>query len=222
MIVITGASDGLGHALANLYRLEGKTVINLSRSESDQADINILTDLRDEKSIDRAVKQIEAIKEPLEVLVNCAGVLSVEEIEKTTSQELDRVLDTNIRGPMLLTTKLMKRIKKDGTDIANVASTVGTKGYEGQAAYGVSKWAIRGFSANLQVELKDTPCRVISYCPGGFLTKLFKKAARSPETPVRASDWMRAEDVAQFLKQTLDLPKNMEVSEVIVNRKITK
>ena len=101
-----------------------------------------------------------------------------------------------------------------------ISSSIGFKGYVDQAVYGASKWAMRGFSANLQAELKDYPCRVISFCPGGFKTKLFEKATGVDNT--NEGEWMSAKDVAICLKQLLDLPKNMEVSEIIINRKQTK
>lgn len=217
MIVITGASDGLGRELSNLFAESGKTVVNISRRANDRAKYNIQTDLRNDISIKDAAQQILDIDEPLEALINAAGVMSLEEVEKITPEQLDAVLETNVRGPILLISALMERIKHDGADIVNVASTVGTKGYVSQTAYGASKWAMRGISANLQVELKDTKCRVISFCTGGFESKIFEKA-----TGVKNQDfthWMKAKDVALCLKQLLDLPKNMEVSEIIINRK---
>lgn len=144
--------------------------------------------------------------------------MSVEEVEKLSTKEVDKVLDTNIRAPLLLTSKLMNKIKKDGADIVNVASSVGLKAYQHQAAYGASKWAMRGFSANLQLELKNFPSRVISFCPGGFKSKLFQKATGVDNT-TKAGEWMNAKDMASLLKQILELPKNMEVNEIQINRK---
>lgn len=218
MIVITGASDGLGRQLARIYQDSGKTVVNISRRKCEFADHNILFNLREGADIEKAAKSVLAIDEPLEALVNCAGVLSIQPLGKITENEVKRVMSTNVKSAILLVSNLTDRIKKDGTDIVNVASTVGLKGYVDQAVYGASKWAIRGFSANLQIELKDTACRVISFCPGGFKSKLFEKATGDDNT-TSEGEWMRPADVALFMKQILDLPKNMEVSEVIINRK---
>lgn len=218
MIIVTGASDGLGRELALLFVKEGKRVISLSRKPSVEGVETIKTDLLDENSITQAIQKINSDPEPLEALINSAGVLSVEKIENLSVREVDKVLDTNIRAPLLVTSGLMGKIKKDGADIVNVASSVGLKGYVDQAAYGSSKWAMRGFSANLQAELKDYPCRVISFCPGGFKSKLFEKATGVDNT-TNEGEWMKAEDVAKALKLLLELPKNMEVSEIIINRK---
>lgn len=217
MIVITGASDGLGAALAELFAADGKTVVNISRTENPKAK-NVLTDLRDSAAIGQAAEAVLAMNEPLEALINCAGVLSVEELAKISTSEVEKVLAVNVAAPILLTSNLMDRLKRDGGDVVNVSSSVGTKGYKDQAAYGASKWALRGFSVNLQIELKNTPCRVISFCPGGFKTKLFEKATGVDNTQ-DGSQWMKAEEVARCLKQLLELPKSMEVSEIIVNRK---
>lgn len=219
MIIITGASEGLGKELASLFLAEGKRVICLSRHQPDSKVEFIQTDLLDESSIQAAAQKINNDSDKLEALINCAGVYSEQELDKLSAAEIKRVFQTNVQAPMLLTSLLMARIKKDGADIVNVSSTVGTKAYESQAVYGASKWAMRGFSANLQVELKGAPCRVISFCPGGFKSKLFEKATGIDNTG--EGNWMSAKTVAQCLKQLLELPKDMEVSEILINRKNT-
>jgi 3-oxoacyl-[acyl-carrier protein] reductase len=196
-------------------------VVSVSRHESEYADKSIIADFIVEAEVKRAAEEITAIDDPLEALINCAGVLAVEPLNAINGDKLRQVLNVNVAAAILLVSSLAERIKKDGTDIVNVASTVGLKGYVDQAAYGASKWAMRGFSANLQTELKDTNCRVISFCPGGFKSKLFEKATGDDNTTSKG-EWMRPADIARFMKQILDLPKNMEVSEVIINRKQTK
>jgi short-subunit dehydrogenase len=220
MIVITGASQGLGKELSKLYIGEGKKVIGLARSNCEAGVEHIKTDLLNEQSINNAAKQILAADDPIEAIINCAGVYSEEALGQLTAAELERVFQTNVFAPMLLVAKLIGRIKTDGSDIVNVSSTVGTKAYSDQAAYGSSKWALRGFSYNLQLELKTFPCRVVSFCPGGFQSNLVKNFNGSEIAD--PENWMAADDVAKYLKQILELPKNMEVSEVTINRKQPK
>jgi NADP-dependent 3-hydroxy acid dehydrogenase YdfG len=218
MILITGASDGLGKQVAKLYKEAGKRVVNISRNECEFADINICVSLREGEEIKQATDKILSIDEPLEALINCAGVLSVQKLGEITEDEIKRLMSTNVKSQILLVSNLYERILKDETDIVNVASTIGLKGYVNQAVYGASKWAVRGFSKNLQEEFKGKPNRVISFCPGGFKTKLFEKATGVDNT-ADGNEWMKPEDLAVALKQILDLPKNMEVSEIIINRK---
>jgi uncharacterized protein len=219
MIVITGASDGLGLQIARVYKEAGKRVVNVSRRDSQYANDNLQTDLTNEASVGGTVDAIGQMGEPIEALVNCAGVMSLEPLNKVTASELDRVFGVNIKGVILLVSGLADRMKQDGTDIVNVSSTVGLKAYPDQAAYGASKWAMRGFSQNLQIELKDTN-RVISFCVGGFKSDIAKKV-HGKDLP-DPENWMDPEDIAVFMKQILDLPKGMEVSEIVINRRPAK
>lgn len=221
MIVITGASDGLGKQLAKLYAEAGKTVVNISRRICEYADYNVEVNLREGKEIEKAADAVLTIDEPLEAIINCAAVYSRQSVGKITEDEIKRVMSTNVKSAVLLVSNLHERILKDGTDIVNVSSTAGLKGNAGEAVYGASKWAIRGFTASLQTELKDTASRVISVVPGGMKTGLFDKTD-GVDDPTTKGEWMDPADVALYIKQTLDLPKNIEVSELILNRKQAK
>jgi NADP-dependent 3-hydroxy acid dehydrogenase YdfG len=221
MIIITGASDGLGLEVAKLYKEAGRTVVNLSRRSCDYADHNIQVDLCDYDSVERAIEQVLVIDEPIEALINCAGVLSVQKLNGISASEIEKVMMTNVSSAIRLTSGLIDRLKLDAGDIVNVASTVGLKGYADQAVYGASKWAMRGFSANLQVELKDSPVRAISFCTGGFKSKIFEKAT-GHDAAFKSGTWMEPSDIAMFMKSILDLPKSMEISEVVINRKSSK
>lgn len=221
MFVITGASEGLGFELAKLLVAKGKKVVSLSRHDPKAQGVDWLeVDLTKGASIELAAKQLGEGSEPIEALINCAGVMTRELVGHPPEfAELDQLFRTNVTGAILLTDRLLERIQKDEADIVNVASTAGAKA-SAQIAYGSSKWAMRGYSANLQLLLKDTPCRVISFCPGGFRSRIAEKAfGVSPSDP---ENWMLPEDVALCLLQILELPKNMQVSEIIIDRKKAK
>lgn len=215
MIVITGASDGLGLQLARVFKEAGKQVINVSRTDSEYADVNLLTDLRDTRAIENTAQKINQMDEPLEVLINCAGVMTLEKVESISASEIQRVFDINIEAPILLTSQLVAKMRQDGSDIINVASTVGTRPHYDNTVYGSTKWAMRGFSQNLQLELKGTN-RVVSFCIGGFKSTIAEKHTGEPMKD--PENWMDPEDIAGFVKNIVDLPKNMEVAEIIINR----
>lgn len=218
MIVITGASDGLGKELAKLYKQTGKKVINISRTESDVADVNIRCDLANSDQISDAVSQLVSIDEPIEALVNSAAVVSYEDIDKISNSELDKMFKVNVTGMILLTSGLLLKIKKDKGDILNVGATIARRaGGSRQSVYSTVKWAVRGFTENLQAELKGSETRVTNFLVGGFQSRLHEKVTNRPLE--RPEKWMPAEDVAACIKQILDLPKSMEVSEIVVNRK---
>jgi NAD(P)-dependent dehydrogenase (short-subunit alcohol dehydrogenase family) len=211
MYVITGGSDGLGLALANVIVAKGKRAVSLSRSEpktgTKRTKIgHIPCDLTNEGSINAAAQQVLAMDEPIEALINCAGVYRSQPLVQLTGQEAALTFTTNIIGPLLLTARLAERIRKDGADIVNIDSTSALKEYDNEVAYSTSKWAMRGFSKNLQHDFKGTKTRVINVCPSDF-----------SENPEDVS--MNTADIANFMWQILCLPKNMEISEVIINRK---
>lgn len=218
MIVITGASDGLGKHLAKLYKKSGTKVANVSRNKSEFADINILANLREGDEIKKAAQELIKNNDTIDAIVYCAGVMSLQPLGEIEESEIKRLMATNVKSQILLTSNLIDKIKNDQTDIVCVSSTVGTKAYKDQAVYGASKWAVRGFAKNLQEEFKGEPNRVISFCPGGFQSRIFEKATGNKLENLE--DWMKPEDIAVLIKQILDLPKNMEVSEIILNRKV--
>ncbi len=215
MIVITGASSGIGAELARLYQEDDKKVVNISRHEAEFANVNILKDLREGLEIQTAAQAVKDIDDSLEAVINCVGVDTEQALGEINEDEIKRLMASNVKAPMLFISELIDRIKQDSSDILNVVSKAGTQGSGDTLLYATSKWAERGFTLSLQQALKSTPCRVISFCPGGIKTDLFKKAGAE----VEVDNWMDPTAIAQFIKQILELPKNMEVSEVLINRK---
>lgn len=215
MIIITGASSGLGKEVAKLYSETGKTIVNISRHKCEFATHNLLHDLSKGSEIEVAAREVLAMNEPIEAVIHAAGVFSDQPFGKITESEVERTMSTNVKSGILLTSCLVDRLKSDGADILNVVSTAGTKGNPDHPVYAASKWAERGYTQALQAELKKTACRVISFCPGGMKTDFFENAKNDTDT----SNFMQPREIAKFIKQILDLPKSVEVSEVIINRK---
>jgi short-subunit dehydrogenase len=215
MIVITGASSGLGLELAKLYKNGGERVVNISRHDCEFADVNLIHDLSVGEEISQAAKEILAMDERIGAVVNSIGIYNDQLFGEMADKEIERVLSTNTKAPMLLISELLERIKADEADILNVISTAGVKGSKRNPVYVSSKWAERGFTQSLQDELAETHSRVISFCPGGINTKLFEKAGAHNDT----STYMDPVDIAALMKQILDLPKTIQVSEIVINRK---
>ena len=143
-------------------------------------------------------------------------MLNIKPINALDYTETEKLFRVNVIAPVIFTSRLIDLIQKNEADIVNVGSTVGLKAYEGQCAYGSSKWAIRGLNENLRLELKKSNVRVIGFMPGGFKSKFVEKY-----TGVKANldPYMEPKYLAKFMIQILELPKNMEISEVIINRK---
>lgn len=220
-IIITGASDGLAKQLALKCLENNIKVLALCRRKPDYECDFIKTDLSKETSIIDACTEIKNKYNKFDALINCAGVISLQKLNEIEYDELKNLMLVNSIAPIFLTSQLMNLIKENHADIINVGSTCGTKaGYEDQLAYTTSKWAIRGTSYNLQVELKKYNSRVIQLNVGGMNTKFHTKYnGKEIEHP---EEWMNPADIADIMLYTLNLPKNIEVSEITINRKNIK
>lgn len=216
-VILTGASDGLGKEFGKKCVENNVEIIAICRTKPDYDCIHIKTDLRNENEIIKASNQIKEKYSNFDALINCAAVVSKQKIDSITYEELDDLIKINTLAPIFLTSQLIELIKKFESDILNVGSTVGTKAYLDQCAYGASKWALRGTSLNFQLELAKTRCRVIQFNPGGMNTKMFEKY--NGDKIEDSYDWMDPKDIADVMFYILSLPKNVEVSEITINRK---
>lgn len=217
-VVLTGASDGLGRDFGALCAENNMNVIALCRTQPDYKCDFIKTDLSDENAITNACEIIKEKYNKIDMLVNCAGVPGAQKLENITYDVMDNLMKINVMAPIYLTSRLMNLIKESEADILNVGSTCGTKaGYPDQLVYTTSKWAIRGTSYNLQVELKKHNCRVIQFNVGGMNTRMFEKYnGQKIEKP---EEWMDPKEIAKFMLNILSLPKSIEVSDITINRK---
>ena len=218
MIVITGASDGLGMAVAQLY-FRKEHVINISRHESPFADQNIVADLTNEDDINRVVSTLKHYKNDINTFIHCAGVLSLAGINEMTKAEIDRVFSINICAPLLMNSLLIDRFKGDHTDIVCVGSITSFDTHAGQTAYNVSKHAFKAMTDGLRLELYDTECRVVGVYPAMLETNMSQKI---PDKiyPKSKKPGISPKDVASVIKSSLDVSKNMEVSDIVIRRKI--
>ncbi len=217
-IILTGASDGLGKKFAELCLQNNIEIVALCRTKPSYECQFIPTDLTNEESMINACNTIKERYGSFDALINCAGVPGVQELNKITYKMLDTLIKINTIAPMFLSSQLIDLIKENGADIINVGSTIGLKqGYKDQLAYTTSKWALRGTSFNLQLELANYSSRVIQLNVGGMNTKMHEKqTGKKLENP---NEWMKPEDIAKIMLYTLNLPKQIEVSEIVINRK---
>lgn len=219
MIIITGASDGLGLAVAKKLIEQNKRVVCLSRTKPTDDTIEWLeTDLTDYDSNEKTASKILNESDKIEALINSATVVSYEKMSELTPSEIDKMFNTNVTGPIYLESKLLEKIKADQGDIINIGATIALRGGgPEQSMYSTVKWAMRGFTVNLQDELKGTKARAVNLLLGGFQSRLHEKVTGKPiENP---DDWMPVEDVAEAVVDVLNTPKTMELSEVVINRK---
>jgi NAD(P)-dependent dehydrogenase (short-subunit alcohol dehydrogenase family) len=189
--MITGASQGLGRALALAYAKEGAQVVINSRSEEAirpvaeeaestgaevlalAADVSKSADV--EKMVGAAVERFGRI----DVLVNNAGVLGPRvAIEEYPKDEWRRVIDANLTGSFLVSKAVIEHMPEGGS-IVNVVSGVSVEGRAKWGAYSVSKFGVEGLTQILAAELEERGIRANAVDPGGMRTEM--RAAAYPE-----------------------------------------
>ena len=217
--ILTGASSGLGHEIASQLVKKGVEVINLSRSPSDLPVVNITTDLTRNADITAAVRVIRDEHQDADVLILCAGVLHWHSIGEIPMEDVDNDFAVNVLSVVKLANGIMPLIKKNRGDVAVIGSTSSFKSYPESAVYSATKHAVLGFVKSLQAEFKQDDLRVIGFYPGGFKSRLHINAESETRQGIRQEDLMDPEYLAGLLISILELPRNMEVSEIIINRK---
>jgi NAD(P)-dependent dehydrogenase (short-subunit alcohol dehydrogenase family) len=189
--MITGASQGLGRALALAFAQEGARVVINSRSEdtirpvAEEAEslgaevLALAADVSRSADGERLVSAAAERYGRIDVLVNNAGVLGPRvPIEEYPEDEWRRVIDANLTGPFLVTKAAIPHMPEGGS-IINVVSGVSVEGRAAWGAYSVSKFGVEGLTQILAAELEERGIRANAVDPGGMRTGM--RAAAYPE-----------------------------------------
>ncbi|MDD2646789.1 MAG: SDR family NAD(P)-dependent oxidoreductase [Patescibacteria group bacterium] len=218
-IIILGASDGLGKAIADLCVKKEVEVINISRTPCNISGvINIACDLSKEENINDAVNIIKEKYDDFSAIINCAAIVGREKINEITYLKFERAFKINTIAPLYFISSLFDNIVKNEADILNIGTTADLKaGFNDQLAYTSTKYGLRGGSYNIGLELVNTKSRMIYIHCGGMNTQMHEKDYRKKiEDP---SEWMDPNDVANIVLYLLKLPKQIEITDITINRK---
>ncbi len=220
-VLIFGHTSGLGYHLSKKYLDTGHTVIGVARRKSDLASdklINLEADLSSKADTQRVADEIAGQHSKFGALLFCAGTLTSHGIGRLDYAQMEAMYKVNLFAPMIIESKLLDTIKANSADVMNVTSDSAFNFYENYYEYGTSKIALQKFTSDLRKSLKDTPCRVMDFCPSGFQSNIRKTG--TGEVVVRdESTYMKAEDLADLIYYLLSLPKWIEIASIFSNRK---
>ena len=217
--LVTGATRGIGLALARSLAAEGCNLILAARSESDldrarrevsRNKIQILAhpcDVRDPHSVDDLFRAIRRRFHRLDILINNAGIAQANlPVDKLPFPVWKDVLETNLDGTFLVTQAALAIMKRGGT-IVNNLSVAANRVFTGQAAYNSSKHASLGLTNTLREELRPRGIRVIALLAGATDTDIWKTLW--PGAPRRKM--LSPESVAKIVVNAILLPANATV-----------
>ena len=225
--LVTGASRGIGKAIALALAAEGVIVVAIARSEEKLQEVQqainstggkvstITADLSLPSSPQHIVQQTLTRYGRLDMLINNAGIAVQGPLLETSLEQWDRVMAVNARAPFLLCKEAIPHMKAaGGGTIIQIASVIGVKGYIDQGAYTASKHALMGMSKVLAQEVQPDNIRVHTILPGGVATDM----AGEMRPDLKPSELMAPDDIAEIVLFLLTHRSNAVIDSINVRR----
>jgi NAD(P)-dependent dehydrogenase (short-subunit alcohol dehydrogenase family) len=219
LALVTGASRGIGLAVADELRAAGAHVVRLARSLHD-ASGDRLTDMPCDVThpgdVDRAVGRVVADLGVPDIVVNNAGIFLIKPLQETTAGDFTATLATNLTGPFLLARALVPRMVERGSGhLVTIGSISDYIGFPGSTAYAASKFGLRGMHEVIRAETAKTGVRTTLVSPGPVDTDIWDDV-KPDEKPgfTKRKDMMRAEDVAEAVLFAVTRPARVAITEI--------
>jgi 3-oxoacyl-[acyl-carrier protein] reductase len=215
--LVTGASRGIGLAIARALEKEGVRLGMLSREKPEVGGEFVSCDFTYIESVVGATRQLIARLGTVDYLINNSGTFLEKPVAEMQLEDWEQVQRVNLGAPFLITREVLHgMISQRAGRIVNIASTASVQGYLHQAAYCASKHGLLGFSRSLAIELKPHNIHVHALCPGGVDTDLIKGTYLGER--LKGQTMIRPEDIAEMVLFLLRQPDNIDVAELVVRR----
>jgi short-subunit dehydrogenase len=214
--LVTGASSGIGHAIALALAAEGAQIQAVARSWPQQPAGWQLhnADFAVEADVKRLAAEVSTSQAPLDLLIHCAGVLEIGSVADFPIAQLDTLYQVNVRTPFLLTQLLLPNLTKSGGQIVFINSSAAIAPNTTLAGYSSTKAAMKSIADCLRMEVNPSGVRVMSVYPGKTASAMQQRAHELAGKPYDAASLMQPEDVAQMVLSALALPKTAEMTDL--------
>lgn len=220
--IITGASGGLGKAIAAALIAKKTEVYGIARNQEKLKIIQkqlgplfhpVPLDITDGDKLTRWIVTEFDINNPPDILINNAGLGSFGKIDKMPTEEWLAMIDVNIKGMYLITSALTPFFKQNpsSTHIINIGSILATTARAEGSAYCATKYAVRGFSEALFKELRSENIKVTCVNPGSINTSFFESSNIKAH-----QNMLSPKDLANTIVHILETPDNMLINEITI------
>jgi 3-oxoacyl-[acyl-carrier protein] reductase len=214
--LVTGASRGIGRAVAQLLAAAGVRLGLASRSGDDLGLEDVVArpcDVRNPTDLEAIVGETVDRFGRLDILVVNAGVGAYGPFLELSPEHLEEMIDVNVKGTLYAVRAALPHLLEGGeADLVTIASEAGRRGLPLEAVYCASKFAQVGFTRAMDHELRERGVRCTNICPGGVATDFAMGRGRTPEMPELAG-MMSAEDVAEVVLFALTRPRTHRILE---------
>ncbi|MFH7026395.1 MAG: SDR family oxidoreductase [Heteroscytonema crispum UTEX LB 1556] len=235
IVLITGASSGIGAACAKIFAFSGAKLILAARrlerlqqlaSELNKeftVDIHLLQlDVRDRSSVESAISNLPPAWSDINILINNAGLSrGLDKLHEGDFQDWEEMIDTNIKGLLYLTRYVVPgMVKRSSGHVVNIGSIAGHQTYPGGNVYCGTKAAVRAISEGLKLDLLGTPIRVTSVDPGMVETEFsqvrFHGDSDRANKVYQGVTPLTPEDVADVIFFCVTRPAHVNINEVVL------
>ncbi|MBE3974856.1 SDR family oxidoreductase [Vibrio parahaemolyticus] len=227
LVVITGASSGIGEAIARRFSEEGHPLLLVARRVERLEALNLpntlceKVDVTDQVSLITAIEKAEAQFGPADVLVNNAGVMLLGQIDTQDAAEWKRMFDVNVLGLLNGMHSVLAPMKaRNSGTVINISSIAGKKTFPDHAAYCGTKFAVHAISENVREEVAASNVRVTTIAPGAVETELLSHTT-SQDIKDGYDAWkvdmggvLAADDVARAVMFAYQQPQNVCIREI--------
>lgn len=229
VVIVTGASRGVGRATALTLARAGAQVVAVARDESRLAALRdefgsmgggglelVPGDVRSSETASWAVARAIDRFGRLDAIVNNAGVERTKPMDEVSDADYDAMVDTNLRGPFNLIRAALPHMKeRHGGTLITIASVAAIRGFIDDAVYTASKFGVLGLNDALEEELRPFGIRVCVICPGAINTDLAIDSWSPPDDPYRPF-YLQPDDVANAVAWVLAQPARVVVGRIVL------
>ena len=212
--LVTGASRGVGAAVARALAREGASLGLVSRSGDDLGIEDAVAgpaDVRSPADVERIVAETVDRFGRLDIVVANAGVGAYGPFVDLDPDVLEEIVDVNVKGTLYTIRAALPHLLATGAgDVVTVASVAGLRGLPLESVYCASKFAQVGFTRSLDHELREHGVRCTNVCPGGVATDFAMGRGRTPDMP-ELKTMMSSEDVAEVVLFVLTRPRHFRM-----------
>ena len=205
--LVTGASSGIGHEIAERLSARGDRVVRLTRD---------VVDLEDAVAVVRWATEFAADLDRLDSLLHVAGTVDLGAVAELDLTVWQRQLAVNLTAPAVLTAPLLPALRAARGTVVFVNSSAGLVANAGWSAYAASKFGLRALADSLRAEEAPNGVRVTTVFPSRTATPMQEKVHEQEGRTYDASRWLRPETVVDSVEHVLDLPPEATIPELVI------